>query len=237
MPPLTNQRTGNAKSAGKLRATGHFGCICLKVHRDSLAKRETQGNSVSRIPAISVLLSNSAMRDIDQIRRDNMLAIEREIGGATAAAERSGMSQAQWTNLRSGAIDSKTGKRRGMRKETARRIEQSAGKPLGWLDAEHEYASTERQAPEQPPRTGEQPAQYRIDNPLSNDERQILALCRKLSADDKRRLLHYLEVKVELDQFPTALDEPPEKPDSATPAGMRDAEPNLGPALVDLTGT
>lgn len=178
------------------------------------------------------------MRDIDQIRRDNMLAIEREIGGATAAAERSGMSQAQWTNLRSGAVDSKTGKRRGMRKETARRIEESVGKPPGWLDAEHEDAPTESQAPEQLLRAGEKPTpQYRLENPLSNDEREILALCRKLSADDKRRLLHYLEVKVELDQFPTALDEPSEKSDSATPAGMRDAEPNLRADLVDLTGT
>lgn len=91
--------------------------------------------------------------------------------------------------------------------------------------------------PEQPPGIGEQPAQYRLDNPLSNDEREILALYRKLSADDKPRLLHYLEVKIELDQFPTSPNEPSEKPDSATPAGMRDAEPNLGPALVDLTGT
>lgn len=91
--------------------------------------------------------------------------------------------------------------------------------------------------PEQPPRIGERLAQYRIDNPLSNDERDVLALYRKLSADDKRRLLHYLAVKIELDQFPTSPNEPSEKPDSATPPGMRDAEPNLGPALVDLTGT
>lgn len=51
------------------------------------------------------------------------------------------MSAAQFANLRDGAKDSKTGKPRGMRKETARRIEEAAKKPEGWLDQEHQ-AST-----------------------------------------------------------------------------------------------
>ena len=156
------------------------------------------------------------MRDIDQIRRDNMLAIEREIGSATAAAERSGMSQAQWTNLRSGAADSKTGKRRGMRKETARRIEQSIGKPPGWLDAEHEYAPTGRQPNDQLLRISEKtPPQYRLETPLSNDEREILALYRKLSADDKPRLLHYLKIKVELEKITAPAIPPTESTETA----------------------
>jgi len=74
------------------------------------------------------------MKDIDEIRRDNLRQIEAECGGASAAARLLEMSPSQFMNLRDGAKDSKTGKRRGMRKETARRIERYARKPPGWLD-------------------------------------------------------------------------------------------------------
>ncbi|MCA8293338.1 hypothetical protein LGN19_05970 [Burkholderia sp. AU30198] len=77
------------------------------------------------------------MKDIDQIRRDNLKLIEAESGGPAAAAAVIGMSHSQFTNLRDGAKDSKTGRARGMRASTARKIEESAGKPLGWLDTDH----------------------------------------------------------------------------------------------------
>lgn len=77
------------------------------------------------------------MKDIDEIRRDNMRLIESEVGGTTEAATLCGMSPSQFANLRDGAKDSKTGKPRGMRKETARRIEECAKKPVGWLDISH----------------------------------------------------------------------------------------------------
>jgi len=77
------------------------------------------------------------MRDIDDIRRDNLKIIEAEAGGATAAANQLVMSVPQFSNLRDGAKDSKTGKPRGMRKDTARKIEKAAGKPKGWLDVDH----------------------------------------------------------------------------------------------------
>ena len=74
------------------------------------------------------------MKDIDEIRRENLRSIELEFGGPAGAAKQLGMSNSQFTNLRDGAKDSKTGKPRGMRKETARKIELAAGKPAGWLD-------------------------------------------------------------------------------------------------------
>ncbi|KVM76628.1 hypothetical protein WJ61_09830 [Burkholderia ubonensis] len=82
------------------------------------------------------------MKDIDEIRRDNLKLLEKECGSATAAANKLNMSPAQFTNLREGAKDSQTGKRRGMRKDTARRIEQAAGKPQGWLDIDHRAVAT-----------------------------------------------------------------------------------------------
>ena len=87
------------------------------------------------------MLFNRAPVDIDEIRRANMRAIENECGGPAGAAARVGMSLAQFANLRDGAKDSKTGKPRGMRKETARRIEGAAGKPPGWLDVVHDASA------------------------------------------------------------------------------------------------
>lgn len=77
------------------------------------------------------------MHDIDDIRRNNLRKLEAELGGPTQAAQKLEMSLAQFSNLRDGAKDSKTGKPRGMRKETARRIEAASGKPIGWLDVSH----------------------------------------------------------------------------------------------------
>ncbi|MCA7943233.1 hypothetical protein [Burkholderia vietnamiensis] len=77
------------------------------------------------------------MKDIDQIRRDNLKMLEAEYGGPSAAAAALGMSHSQFTNLRDGARDSKTGRPRGMRTTTARNIEERAGKASGWLDTDH----------------------------------------------------------------------------------------------------
>ncbi len=74
------------------------------------------------------------MKDIDEVRRAAMRLLEKEAGSVAAAAKQAGMSYSQWVNLRSGAIDSKTGKPRGMRKETARKIEAAFGKTEFWLD-------------------------------------------------------------------------------------------------------
>ena len=77
------------------------------------------------------------MKDIDAVRRENLRLLELEAGGPAEAARRLNMSPSQFANLREGAKDSKTGKPRGMRKETARRIESGAGKAPGWLDTDH----------------------------------------------------------------------------------------------------
>lgn len=77
------------------------------------------------------------MKTIDEIRRENLQTLEKELGSTLAVANRLDMSRSQFTNLRDGAKDSKTGNPRGMRPSTARKIEQNAGKPPGWLDQDH----------------------------------------------------------------------------------------------------
>ena len=82
------------------------------------------------------------MKDIDEIRRENLRKLEIEAGGVKSVADRIGMSVSQFANLRDGAKDSKTGRPRGMRKETARKIEESLGKTSGWLDINHVIAES-----------------------------------------------------------------------------------------------
>lgn len=80
------------------------------------------------------------MTDIDEIRRANLRRLDIELGGPSVIADLAKMSPSQYTNLRDGARDSRTGKPRGMRKETARRLELAAGKAAGWLDEPHDDA-------------------------------------------------------------------------------------------------
>jgi hypothetical protein len=75
--------------------------------------------------------------DIDEIRRANLKVLERELGKPKLMAEAAGMSYAQYVNYRDGAFDKRSGKKRGMRKETAWRFEDACKRPRGWLDQVH----------------------------------------------------------------------------------------------------
>ena len=75
--------------------------------------------------------------DIDDIRRINIANLEAVAGSPTKAAEKVGMTLSQYSNLKNGAYDPRSGKQRGMRKETAWRFEDAYGLPRGWLDIQH----------------------------------------------------------------------------------------------------
>lgn len=84
--------------------------------------------------------------DIDEIRRTNIRKLAEKVGAPTLAS-RAEMSLTQLYNLRDGAKDSKTGKPRGMRKETAWRIEDAGGVERGWLDVDHSAEDLRSAAP------------------------------------------------------------------------------------------
>lgn len=84
--------------------------------------------------------------DIDEIRRQNIRDLE-AVHGAPALAKKAGMSLSQFYNLRDGAKDSKTGKPRGMRKETAWKIEDAAGVERGYLDIPHPHEADQAPTP------------------------------------------------------------------------------------------
>lgn len=90
-----------------------------------------------RIPLFSLTLSNTRMKTIDQIRRENLTILRDECGGVGKLAERleRGVSQvSQWLNA---SLNSATGKPRNMNDETCRYIEEKMGKQRGWMDAPH----------------------------------------------------------------------------------------------------
>lgn len=83
------------------------------------------------------MLLNAAM-DIDELRRINIRTLENCAGSPRAMADLVGMTYVQYVNTRDGAKEAKTGKRRGMRKETAWRFEDAFQLPRGWLDTDHD---------------------------------------------------------------------------------------------------
>jgi len=104
--------------------------------------------------------------DIDDIRRANIRALELSAGSPTAIADKVGMTYTQYMNTRNGAKEAKTGKRRGMRKETAWRFEDAFGMPRGWLDIQHDT----------PAGTAAEPLPQPYLHP-NETLRQIIALC------------------------------------------------------------
>ncbi|WP_323026556.1 hypothetical protein [Castellaniella sp.] len=122
------------------------------------------------------------MKDIDEIRRSNMAMLEDQVGGATAAAKIYGCSQSQWSNWRLGAKDSKTGKRKGMRKESARSIEKAFGKPAGWLDIDRDVKDLVE------------------PSPVTQEQRVILDLVDRLTTTQRRDLLRNLEQQIQANE-------------------------------------
>lgn len=75
------------------------------------------------------------MATIEEIRRTNLAKLRDEAGGVRKLADAVGVSEAQMSQWLNGSADSKSGKPRGMRSDSVRRIETAMKKAEGWLDA------------------------------------------------------------------------------------------------------
>lgn len=82
----------------------------------------------------SVLLNNADMKTIEQIHRDNLAFLVVENGSASLVAKMVGVSDSQFSQWLNGSKNSGTGKPRGMRPASCRKIEEKCGKPVGWMD-------------------------------------------------------------------------------------------------------
>lgn len=126
--------------------------------------------------------------DIDDIRRNNIRTLEKTVESATAAAEKVQMSYSQYLNYRNGAKEAKTGKLRGMRKETAQRFEAAFGMRPGWLDENHAGRGTESTEPLALP--------YIHPNPIV---RQVIALME--GTDEAGRGMALMAVSQALERY------------------------------------
>lgn len=77
------------------------------------------------------------MKAASDIRLENLEMLVNETGTADALAERSGLSPVYLSQIRSRAIDRKTGKPRNLGSQAARKLETGTGKPEGWMDQQH----------------------------------------------------------------------------------------------------
>lgn len=89
---------------------------------------------------VSRLLNNDYMKTIEEIHRRNLQSLVREFDGVAAVAAKIGCSPSQFSQWLNGSENSGTGKPRGMRPSSARRIEKACEKPPGWMDQSHETA-------------------------------------------------------------------------------------------------
>lgn len=80
------------------------------------------------------------MKSIDDIRRENLRFLERKLGSLKGLADALDRSESQVSQWKVGAVNSGTGKQRGMRSDTARYIEGKTKMPEGWLDRDHSEA-------------------------------------------------------------------------------------------------
>jgi hypothetical protein len=85
----------------------------------------------------SLLLNNDYMKTTFEIHKENLEALVEEFDSVTAVAKMIGCSDSQYSQWLNGSTNSGTGKPRGMRPSSARRIEKACGKPSGWMDREH----------------------------------------------------------------------------------------------------
>lgn len=132
----------------------------------------------------------ASMKTIDQIHRDNLAALVMEYGSVTAVAGTIGISPSQYSQWLNGSENSGTGKPRGMRPASARKIEKACKKPSGWMDKEHPQeglaAPSLASAPRREPRMV---LAY-------DDEEALLDLYRRTDDNGRREILREARIQV-----------------------------------------
>ncbi len=77
------------------------------------------------------------MKTVAEIRRTNLDALIKDAGTMEALAQLVGSSSVYLSQIRTAAVDVKTGRPREMGTAMARRLEAATNKPSGWMDADH----------------------------------------------------------------------------------------------------
>lgn len=94
------------------------------------------------------MLCNAEMKKISEIRRANLQIAIKRAGNAAKLATLAGASAAYFSQIKTGALESKTKKPKTMGDDVAERIEVAINVPAGWMDVEH--TSEEKAANDHP---------------------------------------------------------------------------------------
>jgi phage repressor protein C with HTH and peptisase S24 domain len=78
------------------------------------------------------------MQSVEEIRRTNLIELTKRHGGQRKLADLTGLASAQISQWINRAKDSRSGKPRVMRSDSARNVEQKLGLPNGWMDHPHD---------------------------------------------------------------------------------------------------
>lgn len=82
----------------------------------------------------------SAMKTIDEIRRDNLAIAVARFGGANKLAEAANVSAAYLSQVKNSQPASGSGKPKKLGDDVARKIEDALGERTGWMDTDHSEA-------------------------------------------------------------------------------------------------
>ena len=85
------------------------------------------------------------MKTIEETYRERLLMLTKQYGGQTGLSKKIDKSPAQISQWINGSADSKTGKARSMKSDTAREIEVTLNLPRGWFDQPVESTNTNPQ--------------------------------------------------------------------------------------------
>lgn len=84
------------------------------------------------------MLISARMKPVSEVRLENLERLVKELGTLDAVATAGGTSSVYLSQIRTKAVDRKTGRARTMGDAMARRLESGTCKPAGWMDHEHD---------------------------------------------------------------------------------------------------
>ena len=184
--PLVDEDGRNADFSSEIGLLCVGEDVFVELHDSQFSATLTNSASVALVADSSGLLCNSDMTN-DEIRRANLITLIAKAGGVGKCADALGLSSSQVSQWKNGSPDSKTGKKRTIGDDSARKIEIAFGVPRGWLDQDHSKATSPHQAAEEP--------HVREFEALSQEEAVILADLRDLA--DYRRADYAAQIAAE----------------------------------------
>lgn len=125
--------------------------VLAKVHAAQFSDTLKFSQAPRALPNLAVRYAIRVVLTINDIRRQNLVALIEEARTAAALGERSGVSASLISQWKNGSPDSKTGKPRQISSDSCRRIEVAMGKESRWMDRQHwppeQHATEGRAAP------------------------------------------------------------------------------------------